>query len=321
VSSLSFLSAGRLWLLLAVAGLVALYVLMQRRRTAYAVRFTNLALLDKLAPRRPGWRRHLPAAAFLVMLGLLVVGFARPTAEVQVPRERATVLVAIDVSTSMEATDVEPSRIDAAKKAAGAFVDRLPERFNVGLVTFANSASVVVAPTQDHAQVRAGIDAVQLRPGTAIGEAVYSSLQGIAAVDAGTGTESADPAPARIVLMSDGSNTSGRSPEEAARAAKTAGVPVSTIAYGTADGSVTIDGQTLQVPADGESLRTLADDTGGQAYEAASGEELGQVYADIGSSIGTRTERQEVSAWFLGAGLVAAAVAAAFSLVWFSRLP
>jgi Ca-activated chloride channel family protein len=127
--------------------------------------------------------------------------------------------------------------------------------------------------------------------------------------------------PARIVLMSDGSNTSGRGLDEAAQAATAAGVPVSTIAYGTADGTVTINGQTQRVPADTDSLRGLAEDTGGQAYEAASGEELGEVYAAIGSSIGTRTERQEVSAWFVGAGLLAAAAAAAFSLAWFSRLP
>jgi Ca-activated chloride channel family protein len=121
--------------------------------------------------------------------------------------------------------------------------------------------------------------------------------------------------------MSDGTNTAGRGLDEAAQAATAAGVPVSTIAYGTAGGTVTIDGQTQRVPADADSLRGLADDTGGQAYEAASGEELGEVYADIGSSIGTRAERQEVSAWFVGAGLLAAAAAAAFSLAWFSRLP
>lgn len=319
---MSFLSPGRLWLLLAVAALVAVYVLMQRRRSAYAVRFTNLALLDRLAPRRPGWRRHAPAAAFLVMLGLLVVGFARPTADVQVPRERATVMLAIDVSASMDAADVEPTRIEAAKQAAGAFVDRLPEQFNVGLVSFSGTSSVVVAPSQDHARARTAIDQLRLGPGTAIGEAVFSSLQGIAALDAGTGGDTgAEPVPARIVLMSDGTNTGGRSLDEAAQAAAAAGVPVSTIAYGTAEGTVTIDGRTQAVPADGDSLRGLAEDTGGQAYEAASGEELGEVYADIGSSIGTATERQEVSAWFVGAALAAAALAAGFSLAWFSRLP
>jgi Ca-activated chloride channel homolog len=312
----TFLSPNRLWLLLAVAALVAVYLLMQRRRTAYAVRFTNLALLDSLAPRRPGWRRHVPAGAFLLMLGLLTVGFARPTAEVDVPRERATVMVALDVSTSMEATDVAPSRIDAAKQAAGAFVDRLPDRFNVGLVTFADTAAVTVAPTQDHAQVRAAIDRVELGPGTAIGEAVLSSLRAAAGLDDG-----AEPAPTRVVLMSDGSTTSGRSPAEAAAAAKAAGVPVSTIAYGTADGTITIDGATQRVPVDEAALRALAEDTGGQAYTAASGEELGEVYADIGSSIGTRTERQEVATWFVGAALLAAGAAATASLAWFARLP
>lgn len=318
---MTFLSPARLWLLLAVAALVVVYLLAQRRRSAYAVRFTNLALLDKLAPRRPGWRRHAPAAAFLAMLGLLVVGFARPTAEVQVLRERATVMLAIDVSNSMEATDVAPSRIEAAQQAAGAFVDQLPERFNVGLVTFSGSASVVVAPTLDHAVVRSAVQDLRLGPSTAIGEAVFSSLQGITSVDSGLSEADGEPAPARVVLMSDGTNTAGRSPAEAAQAAKAAGVPVSTIAYGTAEGTITLGGRTQPVPVDVDSLRTLAEDTGGEAYTAESGEELGQVYADIGSSVGTRAERQEVSAWFIGAGLLAAAVAAAFSLAWFSRLP
>ena len=321
MSSVTFLSPGRLWLLLAVAALVAVYVVAQRRRSAYAVRFTNLALLDKVAPRRPGWRRHAPAGAFLAMLGLLMVGFARPTAEVQVPRERATVMVAIDVSNSMQAVDVEPSRIEAAKQAAGAFVDQLPERFNVGLVAFSGSASVVVAPTQDHAAVRSAVERLELGPATAIGEAVFTSLQGIASIDGGLSGAREEPAPGRIVLMSDGTNTAGRTPAEAAEAATAAGVPVSTIAYGTAEGTITVNGQTQPVPVDADALRALAQDTGGQAYTAESGEELGEVYADIGSSIGTRAERQEVSTWFVAAGLAAAAVAAAFSLAWFSRLP
>ena len=321
MSSVTFLSPGRLWLLLAVAALVAVYVVAQRRRSAYAVRFTNLTLLDRLAPRRPGWRRHAPAAAFLVMLGLLVVGFARPTAEVQVPRERATVMVAVDVSNSMQAVDVEPSRIETAKQAAGAFVDQLPEHFNVGLVAFSGSASVVVAPTQDHAAVRSAVERLELGPATAIGEAVFTSLQGIASIDGGLSGAREEPAPGRIVLMSDGTNTAGRTPGEAAEAATAAGVPVSTIAYGTAEGTITVNGQTQPVPVDADALRALAQDTGGQAYTAESGEELGEVYADIGSSIGTRAERQEVSTWFVAAGLAAAAVAAAFSLAWFSRLP
>lgn len=318
---MSFLSPGRLWLLLAVAALVAVYVVAQRRRSAYAVRFTTLALLDKVAPKRPGWRRHAPAAAFLAMLGLLVVGFARPTAEVQVPRERATVMVAIDVSNSMQATDVAPNRLEAAQQAAGAFVDQLPAQFNVGLVTFSGSATVVVAPTQDHAAVRQAVQGLTLGPATAIGDAVFSSLQGIASVDTGATDTPEEAAPGRIVLMSDGSNTAGRDPAEAAAAARAAGVPVSTIAYGTDSGTITLGGRTQAVPVDEESLAALAADTGGEAYTAASGEELSAVYADIGSSVGTRAEEREVSSWFVGAGLVAAAVAAALSLLWFSRLP
>lgn len=320
---MSFLSPGRLWLLLAVAALVAVYLLAQRRRTAYAVRFTNLDLLDRVAPKRPGWRRHAPAAAFLAMLGLLVVGFARPTTQVQVPRERATVMVAIDVSNSMQATDVSPNRLEAAQQAAGAFVDQLPERFNVGLVTFSGSAQVVVAPTQDHAAVRQAVQNLSLGPATAIGDAVFSSLQGISQVDDGlsTGDGAEEPAPARIVLMSDGSNTAGRSPAEAARAASAAGVPVSTIAYGTDSGTITLGGTTQAVPVDEEALAQLASGTGGEAYTAASGEELSEVYADIGSSVGTRAEEREVSGWFIGAGLLAAALAAGLSLLWFSRLP
>lgn len=318
---MNFLSPGRLWLLLAVAALVAVYLVAQRRRSAYAVRFTNLALLDRVAPKRPGWRRHAPAGAFLLMLGLLVVGFARPTAEVRVPRERASVMVAIDVSNSMQATDVAPSRLAAAQQAAGAFVDQLPERFNVGLVTFSGSATVAVAPTQDHVAVRQAVQNLRLGPATAIGDAVFSSLEGIASVDEGAAGSPEEAAPGRIVLMSDGSNTAGRDPQEAAAAATAAGVPVSTIAYGTDEGTITLGGDTQPVPVDEESLAELAEATGGEAYTATSGEELSAVYADIGSSVGTRAEQQEVTGWFVGAGLLAAALAAGLSLLWFSRLP
>lgn len=262
-----------------------------------------------------------PAGAFLAMLGLLVVGFAKPTAEVQVPRERATVMVSIDVSNSMRATDVAPNRLEAAQQAAGAFVDQLPERFNVGLVTFSGTASVVVAPTQDHAAVRQAVQDLTLGPATAIGDAVLSSLHGIASVDSGQSDADGAAVPGRIVLMSDGSNTAGRDPEQAAAAASAAGVPVSTIAYGTDSGTITLGGQTQSVPVNETSLAALAEATGGEAYTAASGEELSAVYADIGSSVGTRAEQQEVSTWFIGAGLLAAAVAAGLSLLWFARLP
>jgi von Willebrand factor type A domain/Aerotolerance regulator N-terminal len=181
---MTFLSPGRLWLLLAVATLAVVYVVMQRRRSKYAVRFTNLALLDKVAPTQPGWRRHLPAAAFLAMLGLLVVAFARPTDNVRVPRERATVIVTLDVSASMLATDVEPDRITVAREAAEAFVDKLPAQFNVGLVAFSRAASVVVPPTTDRDVLTRGINSLNTGPGTAIGDGITTSLQALAALDA-----------------------------------------------------------------------------------------------------------------------------------------
>jgi Ca-activated chloride channel homolog len=315
----SFFAPDRLWLLLAVAGLAALYVwAFRRKRRRYGLRFSNLALLDKVAPRGPGWRRHLPAIAFVGMLCLLVLGFARPSANAKVPRERATVLIALDVSQSMAATDVEPNRLDAAKSAALAFVERLPARFNVGLVAFDGTASLVVAPTTNHQAVDNGIESLQTGPATAIGEAVFSSLEAIASFDAQAGT---NPPPSRIVLLSDGGNTAGRPPDRAAEAALAAHVAVSTIAYGTPEGTVRVNGQLIPVPVDGPALERLAKTTNGAYYEAASGKELQKVYQDIGSSVGFRTIRREVSVWFVGFGLLAAFGTAVASLTWSSRLP
>jgi Ca-activated chloride channel family protein len=308
-----------LWLLLLipVALLAVAYILMAlRSRTAYAVRFTNLDLLDKVAPRRPGWRRHVPAAALLLMFALLVVGFARPTAEVQVPRERATIMVAFDVSASMDATDVAPNRFEVAKQAARQFVQGLPERFNLGLVSFSGSASVAVPPTLDRQAVLDALDRLSTDSGTAIGEAVFTSLEAIASLD----TEEQAP-PAHIVLLSDGSNTTGRMVSEAAAEAVSRGVPVTTIAYGTPEGVINLSGSEVPVPVDGPALRDLAQTAGGGFYEAASGDELQAVYDDIGTSVGYRTERQEVWQWFVGAGLLLAMIAAVTSMLWFSRLP
>lgn len=315
---MTFEAPVRLLLLIGVAALVAVYLFQQRRRSRYAVRFTNLDLLDKVAPEKPRWRRHLPAAAFVAMLCLLVTGFARPAADIRVPRERATIMIAIDVSPSMRATDVQPSRLGAAKAAGQEFVEALPERFNVGVVAFSGSATVVVPPTTDRRAVRTSIANLQVGQRTAIGEAMYSSLQAIATFDR---QARSDPPPSHIVLLSDGANTAGRSPEEAATEAAGNGVPVSTIAYGTPYGMVQLGGQWQPVPPDLPTLRAIADTTSGTFYEAASVEELRQVYEDIGSSIGYRTEHRDVSAWFVGLGLLAALAAAAGSLTWFSRLP
>jgi Ca-activated chloride channel family protein len=315
---MTFLAPWWLLLLLPVAGLAVVYLVFQRRRTRYAVRFATLPLLERVAPSRPGWRRHAPAVAFLLAIIALALAVARPAADVRVPRERATVLVAVDTSLSMRATDIQPNRFAAAQRAAKRFITDLPKKFNVGLVSFSGTADVVVAPTTDHDQVAAGVDRLQLGERTAIGEAVFTSLGSIASLDA---QAAKNPPPARIVLLSDGGNTTGRSLADAADAAKKASVPVSTIAYGTAEGELDQDGQMLRVPVDEDALRTLAQDTGGSFHTATSSKNLRSVYDDIGSSIGWRTEQHEVTAWMAAVALVFAMAAGAASLLWFSRLP
>lgn len=315
---MSFLAANRLWLLLGVVALAAAYLLMQKRRRGYAVRFTNLSLLASVAPQRPGWRRHLPAGALLLALIAFVTAFAHPTRDTKVPRERATIMMAIDVSLSMQATDVQPDRLKAAKAAAATFVDLVPGRLNLGLVAFSGTAQVLVPPTTDRALLKQSIQSLQLGPATAIGEAVYASLGAIASVPSSPGQP---PAPARIVLMSDGETTVGRSNDSAAAAAVKANVPVSTIAFGTDQGTVMVEGSPVYVPVNKDALARLADETHGSAFEAASGTELKKVYNDIGSSIGYRTVQKDATAWFVGLGLMFAAAAAVGSLVWSSRLP
>lgn len=312
---MTFIEPTRLWLLLGVLALAAVYVVMQRRRKKYAVRFAALPLLDRVAPKGPGWKRHLPAVAYLLMATALVTAFARPEAQTQVAREEATVVVALDVSNSMAATDVSPNRMEVAKEAAKAFVDELPEKLRVGLVTFSSTALVDVAPTTDHDQVAQALDDVQMRGGTAIGSALVTSVQ---AIDAASTNEDV---PARIVLLSDGANVAGTPVEDGVAAATEAGIPVSTIAYGTEEGTVTIQGRTINVPADAATLAEIATDTGGQAYTAASADQLKQVYDDLSSSIGYTMEETEVTSWFVGVAIVLMLLAAAGSLVWFSRLP
>ena len=315
---MSFLSPWRLLLLLVVAAVVVVYVVQARRRSTYTVRFTELDLLASVAPRRPGWRRHVPASLLALSLVALVVGFARPQAQVDVPAERATVVVALDVSLSMQAVDVSPTRLSAAQQAATRFVEALPERFNVGLVSFSGTAALVVPPTQDHAKVTQAVQDLTLDNGTAIGEAVFTSLGALKLLPGAPGL----PAPpARIVLLSDGSNTVGRPVEQGVSAARDAGVPVSTIAFGTREGTVTIMRQTISVPVDREALQALADGTGGKAYTAESATALSGVYSDIGSQVGTTQERREVTSRFTGLGLLLVTGAAVLGLLWGIRLP
>jgi Ca-activated chloride channel family protein len=317
---MSFLSPQWLWLLVPVGVIAAAYVVVQLRRTKFVARFSNVELLGSVAPRRPGWRRHLTFALLLIALSVLSIGVARPAAAVRVPRDRATVVMAIDVSLSMEATDVLPSRIVAAQTAAKKFVDLIPARINLGLVAFGGSASVLVPPTLDRASLKTAIDKLQLEQSTAIGEAVFTSLDAISVFGQATTAKGDQPPPARIVLMSDGASNKGRPVTDAAAAAKKADVQVSTIAFGTDTGTVTYDGETIPVPADKPTLDYLAQTTGGSFHTATSVQELESVYANIGSQIGYTTVHRDISWRFLAIGLLFAMGAAATSMLWSGRL-
>ncbi|MFX0592180.1 VWA domain-containing protein [Melissospora conviva] len=312
-----FLQPWWLLTLLPVLALAAAYVWRQLHRQAYAVRFTNVDLLRTVAPKGIGWRRHVPAVALLLGLLVLATGLGRPSVDTRQPLERATVMLAIDVSLSMQAEDVAPTRLEAAQEAAKQFVAELPESYNVGLVSFAKSANVLVAPTKDRSAVTSAIDGLTLAESTATGEAVFTCLEAIRMVPA-DGAEGIPPA--RIVLLSDGYRTAGRSVEEAASAASAAHVPVSTIAFGTDGGTVDISGQLQPVPVDRPALAALAESTEGFFYEAETVSELKQVYQDMGSSIGYRTEPREITQWYAGGALLLLLAAGAASLVWTSRL-
>jgi Ca-activated chloride channel family protein len=318
---MTFLAASRLWILIAVAVLLIAYVVVSLRRRRYAARFTQLPLLASVAPKRPGWyRRHVPAALLLLSMVGLVFSLARPAQETKVPKERATIMLAIDVSNSMAATDVSPSRLAAAKDGALAFVNQLPPKLQLGLVSFSGTASVLVSPTTDRESVRTAISNLKLGPGTAIGDGIEASLTAIAN-SAKTQSGDQKPPPARIVLISDGETTRGTPNETAVTAALNANVPVSTIAYGTQDGHLELQGQDIPVPVNEQALQSIANQTHGAYYRATTGDELKRVYQGLGSSIGYNTTDKEIGRWFVGVALILALVSGALSVVWSSRLP
>jgi Ca-activated chloride channel homolog len=314
-----FLVVWRLSLLVGVGAMAGTWVAVATQRRRHVVRFTSVELLDVVAHNPPRWRRHVPAALFLVALAALVLGFARPVRAMRMTDERATVILAVDVSLSMEATDVEPNRLAVAQEAARAFVADLPGDLHVGLVTFHGVAGVAVAPTRDRDALLAAIDGLDLGEGTAIGEAVVTSLDAVTGAPAG---EDGEPAPARIVVMSDGETTTGIANEEAAERAARSGVPVDTIAFGTPEGTIEdeLEG-TVPVPVAPEPLADLASATGGDAYEAGSLDELSGAYRDIRRVAGSEDVERDVSTWFVGAGIVLLAVAGSLSLLWSQRLP
>jgi Ca-activated chloride channel family protein len=325
---MTFLAPGWLLLLLLVAGLAAGYVVLQSRRRHYAVKFTNLELLRSVAPRRPGWRRHVAAAAVGLGLIALIVGLARPVRTEKVPRDEAIVMLVVDVSASMSATDVSPSRIQAATAAATDFVQGVPAGFQVGLVAFDRTTRVLATPTADHAAVIGALGHLTVGPGTATGDALSAALDAVtaslAASNISTATTSMtapvdQPPSATIVLLSDGATTVGQPISVAEKTATDRGIPVTAIAYGTDTGSVMVNGQPVAVPADTAAMSELAQATGGSYFKAGSAAELSGVYNAIQSRIGYRLEDREILRTFLGIGIVAMLLATAASLLWNAR--
>ena len=340
------------------------YLYVQRRRSRYVVRFTNVDLLANLVPKTPAWRRHVPPALYVAAMAALVIALARPSAMVAVPREDATIILAMDTSGSMMATDVAPSRLASAKEAAATFVDQLPPTFQVGLVTFSTAAQVAVRPTTDRAEIHAALDSLVADGGTALGDAIGTStdlarevIDTAAAAGGSTGTSpapsadpnasgapSASPTPSAspsaapptkdgerplvaTVLLSDGSNSTGNlEPDAAAREAASIGMPVYTIALGTADGVVTVQDEfgmphTVEVPPDTDTLAAIAETTGARSFQAPTAGDLQQIYESLGSRVGTREEPQEVTQWFAAAGLALMVGGAALAAHWFNRFP
>jgi Ca-activated chloride channel homolog len=318
--SSDFLEPGRLWLLVVPAALAVLYVVVLRWRKAATVRFTQVELLDKVAPQRPRWRRHVVAAVQLLGLTAAVIAIARP---VDRTTERTTsegrILVLFDVSLSMEADDVDPTRFVAAQDAARDFVDQVDANVEVGLISFSGEVNVDVDPTLERSAMENGIDNLELAESTAIGDALAAGTRLLV----NSSDPESDVAPGVMVLLSDGETTVGRLTSEGAQEAADAGIPVYTIAFGTEGGSIVdpVSGEVVPVPVRPADLELVAETTGGQAYVAETGDELADAYTDIQSSLGeTLGDEIEIVKeltwqWALAAFLLLS-VAWALSLWW-----
>lgn len=320
LSLTGFSSAWFLLLFVAIAALIAMYVLILRRRRRRVLRFANFELLQQVSPPRTNRLRHVSAALLVAALALLTTAMAGPTHDIRVPRNRAVAMLVIDVSESMAATDVAPTRLAAAKEAGKQFADELTPGINLGLVTFAGTATLLMAPTPDHAAVKASIDTLKPAERTATGEGIFTALQAIAATVAVLGGGDGPP-PARIVLESDGKETVPGDPDAprgaftAARAAKDQRVGISTISFGTPDGVVGLGGEQIPVPVDDSTLQKISEISGGQTFHADSLDQLESVYAALQRVIGYQTVPGDASGPWIRLGtlaLIAALVAAVY---------
>jgi Ca-activated chloride channel family protein len=303
--------------------LVLLYAWSERRRRRSQAKFGNPALLPNVVDRAPGRLRSLPLAVLLAGLAAMIVGVARPHATISVPREEATVILAIDSSRSMKATDIEPTRLEAARVAAKTFLAEVPEKFRVGVVSFSTRAAVGVPPTEDRALVVGALDAIAPGEGTAIGDAVALSIK----IGQGEPAEDGSIPPRSILLLSDGKRDGGIvDPKDAAEQARNMGIPVHTVLVGTPNGVVeeTLTGgfrRTIRVPPDPETLQLLSTTTGGEFFIALDDEGLRQVYEELGSRLGERKEQREITDVFAGGAAALLLIGGALSAFLFRRVP
>lgn len=323
---MSFGSPYVLLALLALPVLVGLYVGEQRRRRYVAQAFAVKRMQPSVAPRRPRWRRHLPQLAFLLAAVILIAAAAKPQRTIATPVERASIMLATDVSGSMAATDVAPNRLVAAKQAAREFLQQVPARVNVGVMAFNQTPTILASPSTDR---EAALNAIaQMKPsgGTASGEAIATSISALRINPASTGGDpNGQPAPAAIVLLSDGTSTSGRNAVAQARQAAQAGIKVYTVALGTPGGTITVktrDGKTVTkpVPPDPQALQAIAQAGGGQSFTAQTTDRLSVVYKQLGSQLGHKETKKQITSAFAGGGLALLLLGGVMSLGWFGRL-
>ncbi|HZA40317.1 MAG TPA: VWA domain-containing protein [Actinomycetota bacterium] len=319
---------------------VALYLRRQRRATRYSVKFSNFEVLEGVVGSVSLWRRRVPALLYGLAAASLLMGLARPETTVLVPREEATVILAIDTSGSMKAADVDPTRLAAAQRSAASFVDRLPAKFKVALVTFADNAQVLAQPSTDRPSVQSALDSLNADGATAMGDAIVDALELVRRSESdrtlvpGRPTPGPSPAPdpgperpSAVLLLSDGFNTAGSiEPMEAADQAAELSIPVFTIALGTPDGVVELEDQfgnprLVRVPPDYETLKSIADTTGAEYFEAPTESDLDRVYSELGSRIGFVEEDEEITYAFAAAAAALAIAAGALALIWNGRLP
>jgi len=296
----------------------AAYVLAQRRRRRFAVRYPNVDVLASVAGR--SWGRHLPAALALLALAALLIALGRPERTVAAPQRQGVVMLVADTSGSMEATDVAPSRLRAAQVSARALAKQLPEQFRLGLVTFNSIAEQLVAPTTDRSQIYTAIDGLKVRGSTAMGDGLELGLQSARTRVNDTSGRSRR-VPAVMVLLSDGKSVRGSEPVDVADRAKKLKVPIYTIALGTQSGTLDRGGQSVPVPPDNVTLRDVAETTGGRFFAAPSAARLETIFENLGTRFSTRKEKQEVTAAFAGAALVLLLAGAILSLLRTGRIP